>query len=217
VRSAGIRSGASNRKRVSSDVRKKRLVEWSAVSALVLALLVTVAGLLWAAAYVRMQSQVLADALERDDHAAVKLAVQRGADVNSTSRDGRSALMVAAEAGDSEFVRYLLERKADPNAWTLMNETPLLAGVKCGSLPIVRMLLARGAQPDSPRAGPHSMSPLQVAVFAGHTQIVLELLSRGADPNAVGGRGTLLRMAVDGRHRHIISLLEGARARRRDP
>ena len=53
------------------------------------------------------------------------LLVERGADVNAATSDGRTALMRASYGGHTETAALLVERGADVNAATSNGETAL--------------------------------------------------------------------------------------------
>jgi ankyrin repeat protein len=59
----------------------------------------------------------------------VKLLVERGADVNAKTTDGRTALIFACNMGMTEVVKLLVERGADVNAKTTDGHTPLSVAV----------------------------------------------------------------------------------------
>ena len=96
-----------------------------------------------------MSDASLFDAIEADDFARVKDALEKGADVNaSATGDYRwTPLMCAASSSSSpEIFKLLLESGAEVNARALYDETPLMyAAMNSSSPEIVTLLLAKGA------------------------------------------------------------------------
>jgi ankyrin repeat protein len=99
---------------------------------------------------------------------------QAGADVNDTSADGMSALILATVRGNPAFAMFLLDQGANPNAdgagYTALHwaagtweseltvraitterdgEWSTVAGLKEGKLELVKALLAHGADPNA--------------------------------------------------------------------
>ena len=139
------------------------------------------------------------------DVAAVKAALDKGADVNAKFRYGTTALFKAAEKGHTEVVKLLLERGADANVkdtfygataitWALSNkhvetvrvlldksadsvDDVLGTGAGEGTVEFVRMALAKGgAKPETLSAA------LAAAEKAKHAEIVELLKKAGAVP-----------------------------------
>ena len=71
--------------------------------------------------------------------------LNRGVDVNTANRFGKSALMVATEEGNMETVVLLLSRGADVNGRTVAGCTALTFAAENGYDAISAMLLERGA------------------------------------------------------------------------
>ena len=53
---------------------------------------------------------VLLDAAEEGNLLVLKTALEKGADINAESKDGRTALMVASEKVYTNIVKYLVEK-----------------------------------------------------------------------------------------------------------
>jgi ankyrin repeat protein len=74
----------------------------------------------------------LLDAAKSGDVKTVKLLLEKGADVNTKSDDGGTALMSAAKRGYMEIIKLLFEKGADVNAKRKDGTTALmLALVLC--------------------------------------------------------------------------------------
>jgi outer membrane protein assembly factor BamB len=85
-------------------------------------------------------------AVRANDVAAVKAAVEKGADVNVHNEYGVTALWIAAEKGNLDVIKLLVDKGADVNArddiWYV---TPLTASVT-GKPEIVKLLIRAGAK-----------------------------------------------------------------------
>src|SRR3954453_10222713 len=66
-----------------------------------------------------------ADAAERDDRAAVRSLLERGADASGPQPDGMTALHWAAHRGNLEIARLLIGARADVRAANRYGVTPL--------------------------------------------------------------------------------------------
>ena len=132
---------------------------------------------------------------------AVRLLLDRGAEVNATQARDFSALMFAAAEGHANVIELLIERGANAAATTIASTKPerrpaggmtaLLFAARQGHMEAVRELLAGGADVDQSSAD--QTSPLLIAVLNGHYDMAYLLLENGADPSAadVNGRGAL--------------------------
>ncbi len=99
-----------------------------------------------------------------------------GIDVDARSRNGDTALMVAAFLPDAVAVQALLERGAEVNrpGWT-----PLHYAASSGSILVIRVLLDHHAYIDA--ESPNKTTPLMMAARAGRREAVQYLLDEGAD------------------------------------
>jgi ankyrin len=86
----------------------------------------------------------LIEACESGDFDAAKSAIDKGADVNCTSRDGWTPLLSASN-GHAKIIELLLENGADPNVASDRGYSPLMRAAGNGHEEIVRLLLAAGA------------------------------------------------------------------------
>jgi ankyrin repeat protein len=100
--------------------------------------------------------------------AAVRLLLERGADVHATARNamGVQALHAAVAARSAESVRLLLDAGADPNVRQHGGWTPLMGAAAHGDDEIVDLLLGHGADPAAVNDGQRDAAAL--AAENGH-------------------------------------------------
>ncbi|MES9991870.1 MAG: ankyrin repeat domain-containing protein [Candidatus Thiodiazotropha sp.] len=89
---------------------------------------------------------ILLDAAESGNLEGVKASVEAGADLNSTTPDGWTALLECANS-DFRITEFLLSKGADPNLASGKGLTPLMRAAAHGQAEIVKMLLKSGADP----------------------------------------------------------------------
>ena len=130
-----------------------------------------------------VRAPLVADAAMKGDLAAVKKAVQQGADVNVAQGDGMTALHWAADRGDSAMTELLLKAHANVNAITRdAGYTPLHLASRKASAAVVRALLQAGA--DAKAVSGSGATVLHLAAQGGSADAVNALIEKGADVNA---------------------------------
>ncbi|KAJ5086114.1 hypothetical protein N7532_010885 [Penicillium argentinense] len=146
---------------------------------------------------------------------SVKLALDKGADVNTMNHHNQTALMVACSFGHEDVVKLLLDYGADTAKVSMKRETALGVAAARGMESIVRVLLAHGANMNS---GMNAKPALIEAASSGYENIVRLMLDRGANPNAMGtgGLSALTEAAMNG-HVNICRLLLDNGARTEQP
>jgi hypothetical protein len=121
-------------------------------------------------------------ALMSGDRDAVQNELNRGATLESRTRDGNHPLLLAKNL---EVLQLLLERGCDPNAeaklgdsrnFTIMHKVALHY-----PLDFVRALHEAGADLDRP-VGPYDETPIQLALQHGKADVVDYFLEHGIDP-----------------------------------
>jgi ankyrin repeat protein len=111
---------------------------------------------------------------------AMKILVERGADVNLQNAFGSTALMWSVS--DPKKVRLLLDHGADVNKVAKSGRTALIiAAFTNPSAEVVRMLLDKGAKVDV--LDTRKVTPLNAATFGNDTETVRLLLNAHADVN----------------------------------
>ena len=102
---------------------------------------------------------------------AVRLLLERGAQVDSVDGEGVTPLILASYRGQTDVVKLLLERGADANAREKRNGLSSLShAVGRGDRDLVSVLLAHGADPLLKSAD--GRTPLERAEANGATEIV---------------------------------------------
>ena len=143
------------------------------------------------------------------------LLAQGGADLGLTTKQGCTALMVAAEKGRAGAVRALLRARADPRARSNYGWSALHYAAEEGALECCRELLRAGA--DLEGRAEDGATPLWVAAGRGRAQVCVLLLAGGANVLARGGEHlkTAMEAAEDSGRPGLAAMLrekaDGAR------
>src|SRR4029078_6808925 len=128
------------------------------------------------------RAPIVADAAMRGDLAAVRKAVQQGADVNMAKGEGRHARRWAADRGVSAMAELLLKARANISATTRdAGYTPLHLASRRERAAVVRSLLKAGA--DAKAVSASGATVLHLAAQGGNADVVDALLEKGADPH----------------------------------
>ena len=90
-------------------------------------------------------------AVRNSDVAALKAALDAGADVNAKNEMGITALWIACGKDNLDVIQLLLDRGADPNARDyIWYQTPLSAALGVKKIEIIQALLKAGARDIEP-------------------------------------------------------------------
>ncbi|WP_164273021.1 ankyrin repeat domain-containing protein [Stenotrophomonas sp. B1-1] len=153
----------------------------------------------------------LHDAAARGDAAAVRAALEGGAQVEARDAQGRTALLLATHGNRLEAARVLIDAGADVNAKDAMQDSAYLYAGARGLDEILALTLAHGADLRSTnRYGGTALIP---AAERGHVATVRMLLRAGVAVDHVNRlHWTALLEAIllgDGgpRHVQIVQLL----------
>lgn len=183
----------------------------------------------------RSLTPVLCRAAEQGRTALVRLLLQRGAEAETSSPFGRTALGMACANGHADVVEVLLDSGADANRRDLSGNLPIYHAGRGGHTAVVELLRHRGAQvdvaaavylrdltkiatalavdPDAVRLRwDNGNTPLHLAASqAGGAEFVRCLLNHGADVTArdAGGATPLHRAAEAGAAESAQLLLVG--------
>jgi ankyrin repeat protein len=143
----------------------------------------------------------------------VRLVLSRGADVNTRTSRGFSALSVAANfRGTTEVVRYLLDHGAKierPEKDAKGNEDlavplPLFLAAGTGEIETARLLVQHGDSLDS-KVG--RKTPLLNAIEMGDAQMVRFLIESGAETQGNERQFTALQTAVLANSKDVLAVL----------
>jgi ankyrin repeat protein len=149
----------------------------------------------------------LADAVQRQDLAAVGDLLQASTEINARQVDGMTALHWAAYHDDAELVGRLVEAGADVHAENRYGVTPLSLAAENANVEMVERLLAAGADPNTTLPGGETV--LMTAARTGRVGAVRALLAAGADLVAhepVRGQTALMWAVAEG-HADVVETL----------
>jgi ankyrin repeat protein len=136
----------------------------------------------------------------------VKLLLEKGADIEAKTSNGRTTLYVAASNGHEAVVRLLLEKGANTEAVNKNKWTALHAAASNGHEAVVRLLLEKGANTEAEHE--NGWTALHVAASNGHEAVVRLLLEKGANTEAKHEYGrTALQVAAQDGHEAVVRLL----------
>lgn len=141
------------------------------------------------------------------DH--IKHLLDEGANVNvMDERDGRTALMKAADQGFDELVKLFLDRGADVNATSYSGKTVLMSACPKCSAGTIERILDMGA--DINAACEDSSTALMRAASSRDINVIILLLERGANVDArdQNGRNPLMWFSREGNTAAVKLLLE---------
>jgi ankyrin repeat protein len=145
-------------------------------------------------------------ALEGDGAVIMEL-LSKGADVNKTDEDGRTAIMYAAYNGHTGLVNILLENKAFLDIKDVAGRTALMFAASGPFPETVKLLLDHQAEPNAVDFDEH-FTALMFAASEGHLASVKILLDYKADPFMKDKDGdTALTFAQKNGHTEVAALL----------
>jgi len=143
---------------------------------------------------------------QRDLHAIEQRLSQNSRLVNLATKDGKTALMVAAAAARTDLARALLAAGADVNAANARGGTALMYAATEGTPETVATLLAHGAAVNT--RAENGWTAVTLASATGQAAVVRQLLEAGADANAADVYGwTPLMRAVDSDRIEVIRVV----------
>src|SRR5436309_6434134 len=120
----------------------------------------------------------LLTAIRNGDYAQVRKLIDSGADVNTTDKDGTTALMHSVIESDVRMMKLLIDKGADVNMKNSLDSTALMYAAT--NLAKTRVLLDAGAQVKV--KGKRGATPMSVALTTfGSTPVLKLLVNKGAE------------------------------------
>lgn len=149
----------------------------------------------------------VADAAMKGDTAALRVLIQKKADVNAVQADGATAIQWAAYRNDLDMADILIGAGADVKRANREGATPLWLAAENGSARMIGKLLEAGADPNG--RTPNGETPLMMAARNGNVAALELLLDHKADPSLKENlRGTTALMwAVEQSHPEAVKTL----------
>lgn len=163
----------------------------------------------------------LVETVAKNEVAAVRELLGKGANPNVCNKAGIPVLIVAAKQGYAPIVEALLSKGANPNVKGLQGTTALIEAAIGRHVETIRLLLAKGADVNAAYdAGMlQGVTALNMAAWDGDEVIVSTLLDAGATVDAQDTDGnTAIHKAASAGHSGIVELLlkKGASVDSRD-
>jgi len=149
----------------------------------------------------------LEKAMEKDDIAAVKKLIIKGADVNAKDRYGWTPVIRAALANDLDTVRFLIEKGADVRQIGNNGATAFYFAASRGNLDLVELIYSADPKLNI-RQGVSPYTPMDDPAGAGNIPVVEFLLNAGYDVNeklAYGARPIMY--AAEYNHLPLVKFL----------
>lgn len=157
-------------------------------------------------------NQQLINATEQNDKESILSLIEKGADINATNEQGRTAVMIATRNNEPDIVKMLIEQGADIDVRDHNKDNVLLYAGASGYLEIVKLAVEAGA--DTTITNRYGGTALIPAAERGHVDVIEELLEHSdTDVNHINNLDwTALLEAIilsDGgkNHQKIVQLL----------
>jgi ankyrin repeat protein len=122
-------------------------------------------------------------ASEKGHVEAIKLLIERGANVVATDKKGNTSLLLASGNGHVEAMRILLDKGAIVEAKTnFIDETPLIKAAGKNCVEAMELLLERGASTEAKNY--NDETPLIISARYGDVSAIRLLVDKGANVEA---------------------------------
>lgn len=130
-----------------------------------------------------------------------------GAEINTATSSGDTALTYACDNGHTDVAEVLVSAGANIEQEADGGRTPLMKACRSGHASTVEFLISRGANVNKVSTN-CDQTPLSLACSHGHLEVVEILLAHGADPtHRLRDSSTMLIEAAKGGHTNIVQLL----------
>lgn len=146
-------------------------------------------------------------AVRKRDVGTIERLLGHGVDVNLSTKDGKTALMLAAQRGRADIIGALLNAGAAVDQRNTRGGTALMYAAVLGDQQTVDVLLSRGAAINLQSS--NGWTALMIAAVQGYEGLVRGLLSHGADANLadIYGWTPLMRAVAENRFGVVRILL----------
>jgi hypothetical protein len=138
-------------------------------------------------------------AAERGHLEAVRLLLEKGADIESQGSNCNTSLRLASRRGHAAVVQLLLEKGGNNESKDDGGWTPLCYAACYGYEPVVRLLVEKGANLEAKTN--RGQTALSLAARAGRVEVVRYLIDKGAEIGSEdNARRTPLMLAAKNRY-----------------
>ena len=127
------------------------------------------------------ESQLLINAVARDDIDAIRALQQSGVDINVPALGDGTALIIAVKRDNKAMVQALIDLGADVDQSSSGDGNPLITAAMSNNLELAELLIDNGA--DVNAIVPRDETALINASYFGYYQMTELLINRGADVN----------------------------------
>lgn len=151
----------------------------------------------------------LVDAVQRGDVTRVERLLEQGADVDSTTPDGTTAVLWAAHLDRIDIAKLLVRAGSKVSTANRYGVTPLMQAATNGNAELVALLL--DAETDANAKTPQGETLLMIAARTGKPEAVRTLLEHGANPNTPEdrrGQTALMWAAAEGHVQTVQTLID---------
>jgi ankyrin repeat protein len=152
---------------------------------------------------------IFAAAMTGDAARTASLVAQDASLTQAFSRDGWTALHLAAFFGNTDCARRLIDAGADVHKRSAnsLSNTPLHAAAAGRRAEVARLLIERGAAVNSRQQG--GWTPLHAAAQNGDAELAQVLIGAGADVNIRADNGqSALDLALSHGRQQVVDVLE---------
>ena len=153
----------------------------------------------------RERTKLLLHAAARANNVvAVSQLILKGADINATNEQGRTAIHLAAIEHASDVLEHLLKGKVLLDLSDQLGQMPLHYAAFSGNVAVIHMLIRAGAPINA--LNKEGDSALCIASLEGHIGAVTALLNEGADYSLCDHTGlTPAQIALNQDHIELVS------------